>query len=98
MKEAFNAVLERIKSPIYSFFIATWMIINWKIVFIAFSFSYTTTIKLYYIGEELVNTTNTIYWPLTMTGLYFLGYKWIEVLNQWYQLFIKEVKNWMDLK
>lgn len=94
LKKSFSAVIyDRVSSPFYGAFIATWFIWNWKIPYITLFVSEKSLkiTKLTWIESNALNTENLFYFPListfiVLTILPFVtnGFYWLHIkFNKW---------------
>lgn len=98
LKDILSSFTERVKSPFYGTFFICWLIINWKVVFIAFGDSIGTDDKISRIGAELEKHWISIGFPIIAAVIFLLGYRWIEVFASLYVSFLRSVKEDKELK
>lgn len=71
IKSSFKSVLsDRLTSPLYGTLIVSWLIWNWKIVYVTLFVSADTLYvsKLFYIEENLLDPWTNIVWPLASSA------------------------------
>lgn len=98
LKDIFSNLFERIRSPFYSTFIVSWLVVNWRILFLAFSDDIETSEKIDKIAAQLTTYSNSIGWPLGIALSYFFIYRWLEVLAALYINWQKAVRQDRELK
>ena len=98
IKEVFSSLSERFKNPFYSVFVSSWLIINWRIVFITFSSHYSTDDKLDKISKIIHEYQFSVWLPLLVAILFFFGYKWIELGAASYNSWLKKLRENNELK
>lgn len=87
LKNIFTPFYERIKSPLYSTFIISWLIVNWKVVFAIFTsaktingctkFHYLSCYLSFFHGQQIFNL---LIFPLLITAAYIYIFPLIDDL------------------
>src|SRR5579864_8807723 len=99
IKNISSPLSERAKSPFYGSFIVTWLIWNWRILFVIF---FTSKFDLKgmnlsdFILKDYLNIDDGLWIPLAFTAGYLIILPWIDYLIIWYTEWIKRLK--MDRK
>lgn len=105
LRKSINSILhERLTSPLYGTFIVSWLVWNWKIIYltIVVSESKLKTDKITYIKEHFYDLCNLLWYPLLSTILLLTivpfisnGAFWLSTkFNRWKQ----EQKNLIERK
>lgn len=106
IKKSFKSILyERTTSPFYGTFIISWLIWNWKIIYVTLFVSekIIKTDKLsYIINNHLIDKLNLILWPIISTIVLLTVFPFISNGAYWLKLkfdkWKKEKKNELELK
>ncbi len=106
IKKSFKSILyERTTSPFYGTFIISWLIWNWKIVYVTLFVSEKSikTDKLsYLLNNHLIDELNLIVWPIISTIALLTIFPFITNGAYWLKLkfdkWKKDKKNEVELK
>lgn len=84
LKNLFTPVYDRVKSPFYSTFVVSWLLINWKVIYALLSndlhFSgYNLFHYLQFRLNILENPLPIIVYPVTLSALYIFGLPYIDL-------------------
>lgn len=82
-KSISSVIEDRLKSPIFGAFVLSWAAFNWKIVFVATSFSLITPDKIAQISSNLSWYTSILF-PAISTVLFIALYPWLTVGVLWF--------------
>lgn len=81
-RKSISAIMhDRLSSPLFGAFFFSWIVINWKIIFVIFL---TTSEELgvpkfIYIENELLNILDSLVYPLISTAFILTLYSWLSV-------------------
>ena len=92
-KKSLNSTLyERVTSPLYGALIASWIVWNWKILYLTFFVSpdEIESNKLDYISNNLLDINNLIYLPLFSTVVILTVIPYIGNAAYWVSLHFKK--------
>ena len=77
MKEIFEAFVARIKSPVFGYFILSWVAFNWRPLFYLF-FSDATVDDRFGHFDKLTNSFSLVIFPIVVASLIAVIYPWIN--------------------
>jgi len=89
-----SVLFERVTSPLYGTFICTWLIWNWKIVYLTLFISETIikTSKIDYIIANYSCVWNLIWFPLISTAIFITIVPFISNGSYWLHMWFKQWK------
>lgn len=97
IKDIYEEFKLKIKGPFYKTFIISWLIVNWRIIFVAFGENDSDE-KIIQITNYLSSSWNALWLPLLISLFLFVVYRWVEVGAEWYVNLINRLKKRQKIK
>ncbi|AWX99230.1 hypothetical protein A8139_03840 [Marinomonas primoryensis] len=82
MKDIFDAIDSRIKSPVFGYFLLSMIAFNWKPIFFLIFDDGSVVDRITYFDEH-TNFLTLFLYPIGSTFLYILCYPWIQYASIW---------------
>ncbi|WP_369920104.1 hypothetical protein AB8E32_17380 [Marinomonas polaris] len=96
MKDIFEAIETRVKSPVFGYFVLSMLAVNWKPFFFLFFDDSSVTSRFSYFDLHSSYTTLLVY-PALLAALYSIIYPWIQYTFIWISSKPAHLKNLQTL-
>ncbi|MBU1293274.1 MAG: hypothetical protein KJ609_19275 [Gammaproteobacteria bacterium] len=96
MKDIFEAIETRVKSPVFGYFVLSMLAVNWKPFFFLFFDDSSVTSRFSYFDLHSSYTTLLVY-PALLAALYSIIYPWIQYTFIWISSKPAHLKNLQNI-